>query len=253
MLRRAFGWLHSLTRVEPVAGSASRLKLLVAGVYLADRPNTVDHLVAAFSASERHSVTQRWAAIGESPPSVSQVTVERLSKPAPKFTIINRLVAEWRGFDYVLVCDDDIRVPRGFLDAFISYQVSCDFALAQPARTRTSYADRKFARAMRGVRARRTRFVEIGPLFSVRADLAPRLLPFDEESPMGWGYDFVWPVLAETAGLKLGVVDATRVAHSLRAQASAYSSAQASREMLAYLDKHPHLEKRDAFSVLQTW
>lgn len=251
MLRRVLGWLHRQRRVEPAPGTRSGLKLLIVGVYLADRANTFEHLTAAFSASQRHSVTQRWAAIGNVPP--SGVTVESVQAPTPKFTLINRLIAGWQAFDYVLVCDDDIWLPRGFLDAFLSYQIACDFALAQPARTRTSYADRKFVRAVAGVRARRTRFVEIGPLFSLRADLAAPLLPFDESSPMGWGYDFVWPVIAESAGLKLGVVDATPVDHSLRAQASAYSAGEASRTMIAYLEKHPHLEKRDAFSVLQTW
>jgi hypothetical protein len=227
----------------------------VAGVYLAGRPNTIDHLVAAFSASRQHSVTQRWAGVGVESPSdaAAAVTVERLAAPAPKFVVVNRLLAGWQAFDYVLVCDDDIRVPRGFLDAFLSWQLGCDFALAQPARTRSSYADRKFVRAVRGLRARRTRFVEIGPLFSMRADLAARLVPFDESSPMGWGYDFVWPLVAEAAGLKLGVVDATPVDHSLRAQASAYSKKEAARAMIAYLGRHPHLEKRDAFSVLETW
>jgi hypothetical protein len=255
MLRRALGWLHSRTRVAPGPQGATALKILVVGVYLRDRPNTVEHLVAAFGSSERHRATQRWIAIGDGGASkaVSAVTVEHLSAPAPKFTLINRLLEGWRAFDYLLVCDDDIRVPRGFLDAFLSYQVACDFALAQPARTRTSHADRKFVRAVRGLRARRTRFVEIGPLFSLRTDLAARLLPFDESSPMGWGYDFVWPVIAESAGLRLGVVDATPVDHSLRSQASAYSKEQASRDMVAYLNRHPHLEKRDAFSVLETW
>ena len=251
MLRRALGWLHPFRRVEAAPGTRSGLKLLVVGVYLADRANTVEHLTAAFSASKQHSVTQRWAAIGDGSP--NDVTVERVQVATPKFTLVNRLLTGWQTFDYVLVCDDDIWLPRGFLDAFISYQVACDFALAQPARTRTSYADRKFVRAVAGVRARQTRFVEIGPLFSLRADFAARLLPFDETSPMGWGYDFVWPVIAESAGLKLGVVDATPVDHSLRDQASAYSAAEASRTMIAYLERHPHLEKRDAFSVLQTW
>lgn len=262
MLRSMLRWLHVRRTVQPIPGPAAesaapRRKVLVAGVYLADRRNTVNHLVSAFSASRRFEVTQRWVAVAGEPPdaTVAAVTVARRLAIAPKFTILNDVLARWgwRGFDFVLVCDDDIVLPRGFLDAFFSYQTRCDFALAQPARTRTSHADRKFVRAMRGVRARRTRFVEIGPLFSIRADLAARLLPFDEASPMGWGYDFVWPVIAESAGLHLGIVDATPVDHSLRGQASAYSSGEASRAMIAYLKNKPHLEKRDAFAVLETF
>lgn len=215
------------------------------------------HLVKAFSSSRHVDVVQRWTALGGASPdaAVASLTVAALTRFEPKFLVLNRLLAShgWKDFDYVLFCDDDIVVPKGFLDAFLGYQLHCDFALAQPARTRTSTADRKFVRAMKGVRARRTRFVEIGPLFSVRADLARLILPFDESSPMGWGYDFVWPVIAETAGLRLGVVDATPVDHSLRGQAAAYSSAEASRAMAEYLGRNPHLSKQEAFTVLQTY
>ena len=262
MLRSVLRWLHARASAQAAPGGSAEplqpaAKVLVAGVYLADRRNTASHLVAAFSSSRRFAVTQRWVAVAGAPPdaAVAAVTVERRAALAPKFAILNQLLARhgWREFDFVLFCDDDIVVPKGFLDAFLSWQLSCDFALAQPARTRTSYADRKFTRAARGSRARRTRFVEIGPLVSVRADLAPRVLPFDESSPMGWGYDFVWPVIAEAAGLRLGIVDAAPVDHSLRGQASAYSSGEASRAMIAYLARNPHLEKRDAFSVLETY
>lgn len=262
MLRAVLRRLHARASVQPAPfaaapAGAARPKVLVAGVYLADRANTAPHLARAFASSRRVEVAQRWAAAGgeSSDPALAAVTVERLANPEPKFAILNRLLArlEWREFDYLLFCDDDIVVPRGFLDAFLGWQIACDFALAQPARTRWSFADRKFVRAMPGVRARRTRFVEIGPLVSMRADLAPRLLPFDESSPMGWGYDFVWPVIAEQAGLRLGVVDAAAVDHSLRGQASAYSAAEASRAMLAYLARHPHLEKHEAFTVLETY
>lgn len=262
MLRSLLRWWHARASVASAPGpgidrASRKPKVLVLGVYLADRRNTVSHLVGAFSGSARFEVTQRWVAVAGGPPdaAVAAVTVEQLRVVTPKFAILNRMLAqsEWRNFDYLLLCDDDIVLPRGFLDAFLGYQIACDFALAQPARTRSSYADRKFARAVRGIRARRTRFVEIGPLVSVRSDFAPRMLPFDESSPMGWGYDFVWPVLAEAAGLRLGIVDATPVDHSLRGQASAYSSNEASRAMIAYLERTPHLKKQDAFTVLETY
>ncbi len=262
MLRSLLRWWHAQVTVASPPGpggdrASGKPRVLILGVYLADRRNTVGHLVDAFSRSAQFEVTQRWVAIAGEPAdaAVAAVTVEKLWVFTPKFAILNRMLARssWQEYDYLLLCDDDIVLPRGFLDAFLSYQIACDFALAQPARTRTSYADRKFARAVRGIRARRTRFVEIGPLFCVRADLAPRLLPFDESSPMGWGYDFVWPVLAEAAGLRLGIVDATPVDHSLRGQASAYSSKEASRAMIAYLERTPHLKKQDAFTVLETY
>jgi hypothetical protein len=42
----------------------------------------------------------------------------------------------------------------------------------------------------------------------------PIVLPFDRRSPTGWGLDFVWPVLMESNGLRMGIVDATPVSYS---------------------------------------
>ena len=255
-LRGINRWFHARTRVAPLPGvlAGAKLRILALGVYLADRPNTVAHLVRALSSTQSLDVTQQWVSVGTgvADPNVAAVTIERLDTFTPKFVILNRLLSrhDWKSFDFLLFCDDDIVVPRGFLEAFISYQVWCDFALAQPARTRFSHADRKFVREMKNVRARRTRFVEIGPLVSMRADIAPLLLPFDEASPMGWGYDFVWPVIAEKAQLRLGVVDATSADHSLRPQAVAYSPTSAGQAMAAYLERNPHLTKQEAFTVL---
>lgn len=239
----------------PAAGTRPGQKpsVLVLGIYLANKPNTAAHLVQRFAAASDHSVTQAWVALNGDPADagLAAVTVERLDGFVPKFCIMNRLLArlDWRCYDYLLFADDDIVVAHGFLDAYLALQAEFDLALAQPARTRNSYADRKFCRQQPGLRGRRTRYVEIGPVFSVRRDFAPAILPFDETSGMGWGYDFVWPVQAEEAGLAIGIVDATPVDHSLRDQASCYSSHEASLAMRDYLDRHRHLGKQQAFTV----
>ncbi len=231
--------------------------MLVLGIYLADRANTAGHLIQRFCESQRFSVTQAWVAINgvSTDENVRVATVERIEGFVPKFKIMNRLLAarDWKTFDYLVFVDDDIVLPVGFADAFLTLQNEFDLALAQPARTANSYADRKFCRQRKEMRGRRTRFVEIGPLFSVRRDFAPAILPFDETSGMGWGYDFVWPVLAEQANLKIGIVDATPVDHSLRDQATAYSSSEAASAMHAYLQNNRHLSKQEAFTVVETF
>lgn len=232
-------------------------RVLVLGIYLANRPNTCAHLVQRFSESRNYSVTQAWVALNGDPPDkdVAAVTVDRIEGFVPKFCIMNRILAgiDWTGFDYLIFVDDDIVVAAGFLDAFLGRQEEFDLAIAQPARTPNSYADRKFCRQRKGIRGRRTRFVEIGPLFSVRKDFVRTILPFDERSGMGWGYDFVWPVLAETANLRMGIIDSTPVDHSLRDQASAYSSSAAGEAMRVYLEGKTHLSKQEAFTVIETF
>ena len=244
-------------RASGAALHGNKPGVLVLGIYLANRPNTCSHLVQRFSESRNYSVTQAWVALNGNPPDdrVAAVTIDRIEGFVPKFCIMNRVLAaiDWKAFEYLIFVDDDIVVPAGFLDAFLGRQEEFDLALAQPARTPNSYADRKFCRQQKGIRGRRTRFVEIGPLFSVRKDFVRTILPFDELSGMGWGYDFVWPVLAEAANLRMGIIDATPVDHSLRDQASAYSSSAAGEAMRVYLAGKKHLNKQEAFTVIETF
>ena len=127
------------------------------------------------------------------------------------------------------------------------------FALAQPARTHASYIDHPFVEQLTGIDARWTRFVEIGPVFSMRRDAAELMVPFDENSPMGWGYDFVWPVLLETAGLRLGIVDATPVGHTMRRPLAHYDYEPTRARMDEYLTRRPHLTPGEAFVIVESY
>jgi hypothetical protein len=232
-------------------------RVLVLGVYLADRKNTVAHLVDAFGASRHCRVEQHWVALGHTPPpaQVAAVTAQQERTPAPKFVLINRLLraVDRDAFDYVIVCDDDIHLPDRFIDRFIGWQQHLGFSLAQPARTWDSDSDHHFVRRKLRVRsrARETRFVEIGPLFCMDRRFAPLLLPFDESSPMGWGYDYVWPVVARQHGLRMGIIDDVPMAHLLRKQGSLYDSSGQRELMRDYLARHEHLAANECFTVLR--
>src|SRR4029077_2725964 len=116
-----------------------------------------------------------------------------------------------------------------------------------------SYTDHLFVKQLGGIVARQTRFVEIGPLFSMSAAAARLLTPFDERSPMGWGYDFVWPVVIEKAGLKMGIVDQFPVAHNLRQPVTNYVHGDSSSQMESFLSYHEHLEKHEAFRIIKSF
>ncbi|MFA6055766.1 MAG: glycosyltransferase [Thermodesulfovibrionales bacterium] len=232
-------------------------EVLVAGVYLANQENAVGHIVAELNRSEKYTVSQKWIALYGDAPSeeVKAVTVSESEKPQPKFVLLNRILAEEKlhRYDYVLFCDDDIRLSPGFLDMFLGLQDRYDFSLAQPARTRNSYIDHPIVEQFDGLKARRTRFIEIGPIVSVRKDAFPVILPFDESSHMGWGYDFVWPCLMEKMGMRMGIIDATPVEHSMRKPVINYKYDEANKSMQNYLSRNPHLSKGEAFRILESY
>jgi hypothetical protein len=70
---------------------------------------------------------------------------------------------------------------------------------------------------------------------------------------MGWGYDLVWPVVMEEAGLALGIVDATPVAHDLRKPVALYDDRDAAIAMQSFLGAHPHLARHEAFRILESY
>jgi hypothetical protein len=235
--------------------SNERKPVLVVGVYLADRENRVLDLCESFRSSRHWDVEQRWIALGAHPPAALADVTVAVALPTPKFTLINEQLRSvlLDRYAYVVVCDDDVTVPPRFLDEYLASVEQHDFALAQPARTHDSYTDHHFVMQLRGIRARQTRFVEIGPVFSMRADAARLLTPFDEASPMGWGYDFVWPVQMAHARLKMGIVDACPVAHNLRKPVTNYSWDRAKAEMDALLARRPHLDPADSFMIVKSF
>jgi hypothetical protein len=245
--------------VSGAAASAGAARsVLVVGIYLVDREHNAVEIVRELGRSRRWQVEQRWVALGKStiPDLLASVTAWQAEGPRPKFGLLNELLS--RFFDrgrhaYVLVCDDDVTMPAAFLDRYLDLVERHDLALAQPARTHDSYTDHAIVEQLEGLDARATRFVEIGPVFSMRQDVLPLLVPFDVASPMGWGYDYVWPVQIERAGRRMGIVDATPVGHTLRKPAAHYSHREHLRAMKAFLAARPHLTRDEAFTILEAY
>ena len=245
-LRRRFFSSGFLTRNLPPPASPAALRILVVGIYLTDHPSQASRLIKDFAISRQHQVDQIWAALGQQPPSdpsLSAVTALHSTTLIPKFPLINQLLEnrDLHSYDYVLFSDDDMALCPRFIDHYIGWIHHLGFSISQPARTRYSHRDHKFCLQMRGIKARETRFVEIGPIFTFDRKAMRSLFPFNEKSPMGWGNDFVWPVVAEHQQLHMGIVDATPVDHSYRAQSRTYKSNHAFDSMKDYLNSEKNL------------
>ena len=102
----------------------------------------------------------------------SRHDVELHTRPADargKFENLNLLLAAQGGraldaHDWLLVIDDDVELPRGFLDRFLFLCERFSLALAQPAHRLHSHAAWPVTRRRARSVVRETRFVEIGPV-----------------------------------------------------------------------------------------
>ena len=155
------------------------------------------------------------------------------------------------GFDWLLVLDDDVALPGGFLDGFVFLAERFDLAMAQPAHRWRSHAAWNVTRRRPFSLVRETAFVEIGPICALRAETFETLLPFPALR-FGWGLDAHWSALAQARGWRQGVVDATPIRHGLRRIASSYDPADAIDEGRRFLADRPYTAAADANRTLVT-
>ena len=186
----------------------------------------------------------------------SRHDVELHTRPADgrgKFENLNLLLASAPAddHDWLLVIDDDVELPHGFLDRFLFLCERFDLTLAQPAHRLNSHAAWQVTRRRAGSVVRETRFVEIGPVTAFARACFPVLLPFPELR-MGWGLDVHWAALAREHGWRCGVLDAVSIRHRVAPAAAGYARADAVAEARAFLAERPYVSAAEAQRTLTT-
>jgi GT2 family glycosyltransferase len=209
-----------------------RRRVLVVGI---ERPGMIMAAARAELARSRHEVEVHTAPPGE----------------RGKFENLNALLAAHppEGFDWLIVMDDDVALPHGFLDRFVHVAETAGLRLAQPAHRLHSHAAWAITRRRPGIAARETTFVEIGPVTAFHRDTFATLLPFPELR-MGWGLDAHWAAVAREHGWPIGIVDATPVGHTLAPVGAGYGREAAVAEARAFLAGRPYV-RRDEVRTLQ--
>lgn len=154
---------------------------------------------------------------------------------AGKFENINSAIAghDLTTFHWLLVVDDDILLPKDFLNLLIYFSDTYSFKLAQPAHRFLSYASHAVTERHYGSLARRTGFVEIGPVSLFHKDTFEFLTPFPSLR-WSWGLDLLWSYVARQYDWRMGVVDAAPISH-LRPVAESYDATAALDEAVAFL------------------
>jgi hypothetical protein len=240
-------------RLARAARDAANGRVLVLGIYSSDCAPVVGHALRELSRSGR-DVRIALGALDDAAPALAQHTVATALRGGGKFENLNRLLetAPASDCDWVLVIDDDVALPHGFLDRMLFLAERFGFQLTQPAHRHTSHAAWSVFRRARGLVARRTRMVEIGPVTAFHRSLVGELLPFPALR-MGWGLDLHWGGLALERDWRLGVVDAVPIRHEARVTATGYDRSAAVEELRGFLAERPHIDRRTALEVVERY
>jgi GT2 family glycosyltransferase len=225
---------HRLVRAA--GREPARRRVLVLGIERPEIENLMDAARAELLRS-RHDVT---LAIGT-------------AGGRGKFENLNALLAAHppEGHDWLLVVDDDVTLPPGFLDGLLFLAERFDLRMTQPAHRHRSHAAWPVTRRRAATVVRETGLVEIGPVTALHADTFADLLPFPPLR-MGWGLDAHWAAVARARGWRAGVVDALPVQHGLRPVAGAYASEDAIEEGRAFLATRPYLRSEELSRTMRS-
>jgi hypothetical protein len=215
-------------RLRAPAGHGPR-RVLVVGI---QRPGRLMDQAVAELLRSRHEVVTRIVDMDE------RGKFERLRAE------LDGLGEELARADWLLVVDDDVELPRGFLGRFLAAAEGAGLRMAQPAHRRRSHAAWPVTRRRPGQDVRRTRFVEIGPVTALHRDTFGALLPFPALS-MGWGLDVHWGAIAAEHGWPVGVVDATPVRHTAPA-GGGYARDATVAEARAFLADRAYVTRAEA-------
>lgn len=169
------------------------------------------------------------------------------------FDNLNRLYAEVAGRElrprWSIVVGSDTLFTDRWLDRFVALSEAFALQIAGPANTRRSLASYAITRRSPWWLVRETGFVEVGPVFAFRDDVAAELLPFPEELGQGWGLDLHWPHLAAERGWRMGIVDATPVRHD-EGPGRSYDADREAHRGNRWLESHPHVPLEQAVRVV---
>jgi hypothetical protein len=166
-----------------------------------------------------------------------------------RLVLLNRLLAatEPDPDAWVLVTDDDVLFKRGTPGDLLGAAVRFGLDVGQPVHSSNSEVSHRFTRRRAFMLARRTGWVEQGPvvLFGPRA--RQRLLPFPPIRWPGWGIEALWS-REERRGLRLGIVDAVTIVHTQRVNTVGYSW-RAARELEEDLVREAGFEPGDVLQL----
>jgi hypothetical protein len=223
-----------LLRAKKLARNTPKQRILIAAVEVPGREQDLADVLTAMTRNGRHQVT---------------LAVQKM-RPVGKFDNIGLAIAghDLSQFDWLLVTDDDIRLPDGFLDLLMYFSHTYDLKFVQPAHKLASFSSARSSVRHWGALVRQTLFVENGPITLFHRDTFPSILPFPSLR-WAWGIDVLWSQLAIRHDWKMGIIDGLPVKH-WRPVGNAYNANAARDEAVAFLkEQGVTLKRSEIFSI----
>jgi hypothetical protein len=197
-------WLGPRRWSQPVPSGAALLC-----VY---RPRFAGAVERVARDAQAVGVEVRLWALDDVVPSLRDHTVG--SGPGPRTELLNRLFASLPDALHgpVVLWDDDVAFARGDLGQLLRAVDAAGFDLAQPSHGPGSHRAWPFTFSRALTLARRTGWIESGPVVVVGPGRRDEVLPLPDDFGMGWGIEVLWHDL-EREGCRLGIVDAVSIHH----------------------------------------
>ena len=208
-LRRMVGRFNRMLDFpEPPRGFACPEEVWFGSIYRARNAGVVESLLAG--ADDGWDI-HLWA-LDDASPTLAGLT--RGVGGGGKFELLQRLLdgSPPPPSSWVVLSDDDYRFRRGSLDDLLALAQASNLDLAQPAHRRFANTSHQITLVRPRVIARRTHFVEIGPLVVMSPAGRGALLPFPA-AQMGWGLEALWGVSSLDGRIVAGIVDAVTIDH----------------------------------------
>ncbi len=224
---------RDFARIAEEAAASPLRRVLVAAVEVPERSAALDVLLQSLRQC-RHHVT---------------VVRAELEPGRGKFENISRALQaeDLSTFDWLLIVDDDVDLPPSFLDRFVYLSERFGLAMSQPAHRFHSFRTWPITRRAAGTLARRSRFVECGPVTAFHKSAFAHVFPFPP-SRWGWSLDFLWAETAIRNDLAVGVLDALPMRHT-RPVGGGYSLDQARTDMRVFLQQQGVTRPRRQYMV----
>ena len=234
---------RSLKMRVPESFRFVKVRILAICCYMADRPNLIQDLVHSVGEAKVTEIDFVVTNNTRTAPCTAAKPYVKYTLPGmQKYLAVARIIKDQLKphHDYVLVIDDDVRLPPNFFDKYFMIAHGLRLIVSQPAMTDDSYKTFLCNQEVAGAIAHLTPFVEVGPVTCFERRIV-RLVPFEEGSPMGWGLDYIWSRICRDRRWPMGVVDYTPVQHNLRGVATGYDKKREILLMKSYLSNVRHV------------